>query len=63
MNRDTDRWVRSGEARSRFRGMIDEVAQDEAHVYLLRYDKPVAVIVPVTWYEAVKTAIEEGGQG
>ena len=57
MNPDTDRWVRSDEARTRFRDLLDEVAHDEAHVYVLRYDKPAAVIVPVEWYEAAKRQI------
>jgi len=60
MNPDTDRWVRSDEARSKLRDLIDEVAHDDSHIYLLRYDKPVAVIVPVEWYEAVKAKIAEG---
>jgi len=53
MNPDTDRWVRSDEARTKLRDLLDEVAHDDAHIYLLRYDKPAAVIVPVTWYEEV----------
>ena len=57
MNPDTDRWMRSDEARSKLRDLIDEVTQEGAHVYLLRYDKPVAVLVPVEWYEQAKTLI------
>ena len=57
MNPDTDRWVRSAEAQAKFRDLLDEVAHG-AHVYVLRYDKPAAVMVPVDWYEAVK---ESGG--
>ena len=36
--------------------------RDGAHVYVLRYDKPAAVIVPVEWYEQVKQAISEEKQ-
>jgi prevent-host-death family protein len=61
MNPDTDRWVRSDEARSKFRDLLDEVAHDDAHIFVLRYDKPAAVIVPVEWYEQVLAAI--GGTG
>jgi prevent-host-death family protein len=59
VNPDTDRWVRSDEARAKFRDLVDEVAQEDSHVYLLRYDKPVAVLVPVEWYEEVKAKISE----
>jgi prevent-host-death family protein len=52
MNPDKDRWVRSDEARAKLRDLLDEVMHDEVHIYLLRYDKPAAVIVPVDWYEA-----------
>lgn len=51
MNRETDRWVRSDEARTKLRALLDLVAQDDAHVYILRYDTPAAVLVPVDWYE------------
>jgi PHD/YefM family antitoxin component YafN of YafNO toxin-antitoxin module len=60
MDPENDRWVRSDEARTKFRDLVDEVVQDDTHVYLLRYDKPVAVMVPVDWYEAVKAKIAEG---
>jgi prevent-host-death family protein len=62
MNPDTDRWVRSDEARSKFRDLLDEVAHDDAHIFVLRYDKPAAVIVPVEWYEQVLAAIGETGE-
>jgi prevent-host-death family protein len=54
---ETDRWVRSDEARAKFRDLVDEVAHEDAHVYLLRYDKPVAVIVPVEWYEQARATL------
>lgn len=61
MNPDTDRWVRSDEARAKLRDLLDDIASDGAHIYLLRYDKPAAVLVPVDWYEDVKAKLE-GGQ-
>lgn len=62
MNPDTDRWVRSNEARTKLRDLLDEVTQEGGHVYVLRYDKPVAVIVPVEWYEEMRklSGTEEG---
>jgi prevent-host-death family protein len=59
MNPDTDRWVRSDEARTKLRDLLDEVAHNDAHIYLLRYDKPAAVIVPVEWYEEMKAQLEK----
>ena len=63
MNPETDRWVRIGDARAKFRDLVDVVTQDDAHVYLLRYEKPVAVVVPVDWYEAVKAKIAGSTEG
>ena len=54
MDRDTERWVRSDEARAKLRDLLDEIARDGAHIYVLRYDTPAAVMVPVEWYERVK---------
>ena len=54
MDPDTDRWVRSAEAQAKFRDLLDEIAAEGAHVYVLRYDKPAAVLVPVEWYERMK---------
>lgn len=59
MDRDNDRWVRSEEARTKLRSLMDEVENQDAHVYLLRYDRPVAVIVPVDWYENARTAVTD----
>ena len=61
MNPDTDRWVRSDEARTKFRDLLDDV-EDGACIYVLRYDKPAAVLVPVDWFEAAKAKLEGGGQ-
>lgn len=57
MNPDEDRWVRSDEARTRLRDLLDEVSHGDAHIYVLRYDKPAAVIVPVEWYEDMKAKL------
>lgn len=51
---ERDRWVRSDEARRKLRDLIDEVQAEGAHIYLLRYDKPEAVLVPVSWYEEMR---------
>ena len=61
MDRDTDRWVRADEARAKLRDLLDEIAAQGSHVYVLRYDKPAAVLVPVGWYERAKAELE-GGQ-
>ncbi len=68
MNRETDRWVRSEEARSKLRDLLDEIARDGTHIYVLRYDKPAGVLVPVEWYEDVKaraeiSALDEAPEG
>lgn len=62
MDRDTDRWVRSDEARAKLRNLLDEIAVEGSHVYVLRYDKPAAVLVPVEWYEARRRELEGGEQ-
>jgi prevent-host-death family protein len=46
----TDKEVRSDEARRNLRDLLDEVALG-AHVTILRYDKPAAVLVPVEWHK------------
>jgi PHD/YefM family antitoxin component YafN of YafNO toxin-antitoxin module len=50
--------VRSAEAQDKFRALLDEVGRTGAHVYILRYEQPEAVMVPVGWYEHVKAALE-----
>jgi prevent-host-death family protein len=62
VDKDSDRWVRSDEARRRLRNLVDEVEHDGAHIFVLRYNRPSAVIVPVEWYEQAKATISEGGQ-
>ncbi len=46
-----DRCVGSDEARSNFRTLLDDVEHRDAHVTIQRHGKPVAVIVPVDWYD------------
>jgi PHD/YefM family antitoxin component YafN of YafNO toxin-antitoxin module len=58
MDRETDRWVRSDEARAKLRDLLDDIARDDAHIYVLRYDKPAAVLVPVDWYENAKRKLD-----
>ncbi len=40
------------EARKKFGGMLDEVAQQGQHVLILRLNKPLAVLVPYQDYQA-----------
>jgi prevent-host-death family protein len=48
------RWgVRSEELRRNLRHLLDSVDREDAHVTIKRYDKPVAVIVPKSWYDTV----------
>jgi PHD/YefM family antitoxin component YafN of YafNO toxin-antitoxin module len=51
------RFMRSDEARDSFRALTDEVALDGAHVTILRYNTPVAVMVPVEWHEQAVAAL------
>ena len=51
----TDIQVRSDEARRTLRTLLDQ-AERGYHVTILRYDKPVAVLVPVDWYEDAEAA-------
>lgn len=55
-----DRCVGSDEARSNFRSLLDDVEQHDAHVTIQRHGKPVAVIVPVDWYDRVTAGISAG---
>lgn len=57
MDPESDRWVRSDDARRRLRELLNAVEREEAHIYVLRYDTPAAVIVPVEWYEQAKAAV------
>ena len=47
------RQLRSDEARQDWRDLLDEVQRDpDAAIEILRYNKPVAVVVSADWYRA-----------
>lgn len=47
------RQIKSDEARRDWRDLLDEVQADpDAVVQILRYGKPVAVLVSARWYDA-----------
>jgi PHD/YefM family antitoxin component YafN of YafNO toxin-antitoxin module len=41
------------------RDLLNLVEHDSAHIYVLRYDIPAAVLVPVDWYEAQQSDAPE----
>jgi len=47
--RSGDRPVRADEVRHRWRDLLDAAEHGE-HITILRYDRPVAVLVPVEWH-------------
>ena len=51
--------MQSDYARREFRALLDKVDRDGEHVTILRYQTPVAVIVPLRWYEDALMAIED----
>jgi prevent-host-death family protein len=58
-----DRQVHSDEARRKLRDLLNAVEHDDAHVTILRYDTPAAVMVSVEWYKQARAAIAESEQG
>lgn len=56
MNPD-DRYVSSQDARDHLRDLLNQVEHDSAHIFVLRYRTPAAVIVPVEWYEQVRARL------
>ena len=53
------RQLRSDEARRQFRDLLDEVQRDPAAaIQILRYDKPVAVVVSAEWYQRASAALD-----
>jgi prevent-host-death family protein len=52
--------VRSDEIRRKLRELIKAVERDGEHAEILRYDEPVAVIVPVEWHKKAVAALGEG---
>ena len=51
--------VRSDDVRRKLRGLLNAIERDGEHVEVLRYDTPVAVLVPVEWHEKAVTALGE----
>jgi antitoxin (DNA-binding transcriptional repressor) of toxin-antitoxin stability system len=51
--------VRSDEIRRKLPAVVRAVERDGEHVELLRYEEPVAVIVPVDWHKKAVTALGE----
>lgn len=54
------RQVRSNYLRGHLADVISEIDRHGAHVAVLRYNTPVAVIVPAEWWERAARAL--GGQ-
>jgi hypothetical protein len=51
--------LKSDEARRGFRDLLDEVERDpEAAIEILRYDRPVAVMVSPAWFQQATAALE-----
>ena len=57
-----DKEVRSDEARRQWSDLLDSVEHHDAHITVLRYAKPAAVIVPVWWHELAITELAEEGE-
>jgi prevent-host-death family protein len=55
----TERQVHSDELRRKSRELLNEVEHGGAHVTILRYDTPAAVMVPVSWYRRM-LAVKRG---
>jgi len=55
-----DEKVASDEVRRRFRELMDSVEHHDAHVTVMRYRKPAAVIVPIEWYEQARSLLRNG---
>lgn len=53
-----DKHVQSDEARRNLRALLDGVEHHGDVVTIHRYDKPVAVIVPVDWFEQAQQEIQ-----
>jgi len=49
--------VLSDQLRRDLRKLLDEIEHAGEHVVVARWDKPVAVLVPVEWYEQAKSAL------
>ena len=54
--------IGSNQARDNFAGVLTDVEHNGAHITVMRYKKPAAVIVPIDWYEQAKGLLENGEQ-
>ena len=54
--------IGSNQARDNFAEVLTDVEHNGAHVTVMRYKKPAAVIVPIDWYEQAKGLLENGEQ-
>ena len=52
--------VRPSQMRVHFRAVLNEVEHEGVHIFVLRYDKPSAVIVSVEWFEQARAALTTG---
>jgi prevent-host-death family protein len=52
-----DKQVLSEEVRRNFGALLAEVQYQGAHVEIMRYKTPAAVIVPCDWYERARQAL------
>lgn len=55
-------YAQSDEVRRRFRELLDAVEHKGEHVIVQRYTRPVAVIVPIDWYEQARQALANGNE-
>lgn len=53
-------YAQSNEVRVRWRELADAVEHKGEHVIVQRYTRPVAVVVPVEWYEQARQALTNG---
>ena len=60
MDTPTHQEVRSDDLRRRLRSLLNGVEREYVHVTIKRYDEPVAVLVPVDWYQQATAAL--GGE-
>jgi prevent-host-death family protein len=56
---NSDRTVTPDGIRRGFRELLNLVEHDGAHLTVVRYGEPAAVIVPVEWYEKAKRKLGE----
>lgn len=50
------------EARRHFADLLGVIKHGGTHVTVTRHGKPLAVVVPVDWYEQAKALISKEGQ-